>query len=141
MRQDERVFFWLAVAYRRAFKSLDAALLEHVSVTATQYGALAQVMEDGGCTTSALAAALHLEISAATRLAERLERNGFLKRRIDPADQRARRLFLTPKGRRAVERGLPVIDEVQRRVLGALGVADPEAIVRILRGLASVNED
>jgi DNA-binding MarR family transcriptional regulator len=42
--------------------------------------------------------------SSITSMVHRLERDGFVTREIDPTDGRARRIRLTPKGRRARQR-------------------------------------
>jgi MarR family transcriptional regulator for hemolysin len=61
-----------------------------------------------------LADLLEVEPISLARLVDRMEAAGWLQRRPDPADRRARRLYLTPKSR-------PVIDRI--RVI-AVGIYD-----------------
>lgn len=53
----------------------------------------------GGATAGELATHLGVSKQAAAQLVERLVRAGYVSRTVDPGDQRARPLALTPRGR------------------------------------------
>jgi DNA-binding MarR family transcriptional regulator len=67
--------------------------------------ALLGSLDDGGqMRPSALAAALHLDLSSVSRQVAALEREGWVAREPDPSDSRAALLELTPLGREALRR-------------------------------------
>lgn len=69
----------------------------------TLYSALATVTDRGELAISELADAEHLPSSAATRMADRLEEGGYVRRRPNPQDRRGVILSVTAEGRRLVE--------------------------------------
>jgi DNA-binding MarR family transcriptional regulator len=65
-----------------------------------------------------------------------LERKGLLIRAPDPDDSRARRLNLTPSGRRLARRAIEVVEAVDDEFFAA--VRDPEALPSTLMALAAL---
>ena len=61
-------------------------------------------------------------------LAEELETLGYLTRRVDPQDARARVLRFTPRGRRLLLESLAIIDEIERRYTAELGAATMDGL-------------
>jgi DNA-binding MarR family transcriptional regulator len=74
-------------------------------------------------------------------LVDDLERKGYLERREDPADRRAKRIYLTPKGKANAEAGRIATQAVEvtlRRLLGALPYDQlRESLSRILQDMDS----
>jgi DNA-binding MarR family transcriptional regulator len=74
-------------------------------------------------------------------LVDDLERKGYLERREDPADRRAKRLYLTPKGQASAEAGRVATQAVEvtlRSLLGALPYDQlRESLSRILQDMGS----
>jgi DNA-binding MarR family transcriptional regulator len=48
---------------------------------------------------------------------------GYLARREDPSDRRAKRIYLTPKGRQAAQSSRIALAEVEQRITASLGVS------------------
>lgn len=69
-------------------------------------------MRDGGVQVSELTRLAHVRKQTMAQAVEELERLGYVERRPDPADRRARLVFLTSKG----ERVSPVAKAAGRRV-------------------------
>jgi MarR family transcriptional regulator, transcriptional regulator for hemolysin len=87
---------------------------KNLGLTRAQYYLLAKLSRHEGINQVGLADLLEVEPISLARLVDRMEAAGWLQRRPDPADRRARRLYLTPKSR-------PVIDRI--RVI-AVGIYD-----------------
>jgi DNA-binding MarR family transcriptional regulator len=81
--------------------SLDASAPE---LTLQQFRALTILHEEGPQNSTPLAAALGIAPSTLTRLADRLVRDGLIRREADPADRRAVILSETSRGARIWER-------------------------------------
>ncbi len=80
-----------------------------------------------------LARRVGLEPSSMTGLLDRMERDGLLKRRADPDDRRAQRIYLTEVGREAEGPVNGVVDQAVREVLGDIPAEDVEHLSATLR--------
>src|SRR4051794_41901376 len=67
------------------------------------------------------------------RQLDRMEEAGWIERRPDPTDRRARRLFLTDKGHRVLSRIWSVADETRDEALARFSAADAEQLIEMLR--------
>lgn len=76
--------------------------LKPIGITRSQWWMLAFLSRRDGMTQTALAADLDLTRVAIGKLVDRLEAGGFVERRNDKADARARRVFLTRPGMKMV---------------------------------------
>ncbi len=100
MAEPDGVGFLIAMIRRRANLRLSAALRPH-GVTTRQYGVLRQLWRAGeGATLDELVEALHTDQSSLSRVVDRMRRCGLVATAVDPRDRRARRITLTPRGRR-----------------------------------------
>ena len=62
---------------------------------------LASLYMEDGAKCSEIAARMHRTKATLTVLVDKLEKNGYVERRADPADKRVQRVWLTEKGRDA----------------------------------------
>jgi MarR family transcriptional regulator for hemolysin len=92
-----------------------------------------------------LAASLGLDSSSVVRLLDALQAAGFIERREEEADRRARTILLTPAGRALVEQVEEVSRQVRNETLAGLTEAEIEAahqvLERICHNLAEAAED
>jgi DNA-binding MarR family transcriptional regulator len=105
------------------------------NVSLIQLRALAAAEEAGPCSLGALADALMVSTSSASRLVDRLATSGVLDRRPSEVSRREIVLEVTPKGRRLLRR-----HEASRRAVFAEVVArmNPAEVRALLRGLEAV---
>lgn len=104
-------------------------MLRTLGVTASQRFLIKVVGMRPGCSPGELARFLHVTPATVTRVVQRLEEAGFLRREPDPGDSRRTLLHLTARGRKVDERGsadseAPVTDCLQEapreRVAGTM---------------------
>jgi DNA-binding MarR family transcriptional regulator len=110
--------------HERGFGDLDVAHL-----TVFQYPG------PQGTKPSELAARLHASKQSINHLLGQLERFGYLERRNDTQDKRARRIHLTPRGKSAVRTIRQAVTEVEReweRRLGSERLAQLRTLLREL---------
>lgn len=98
--------------------------LKPLGITRSQWWVLAFLSRRDGMTQTALATDLDLTKVAVGGLVERLETAGFVERREDAADARARRVFLTKAGTRLVGTIRSNVERVESEIL--LGVAEED---------------
>lgn len=94
--------------------------LKPLGITRAQWWALAYVSRREGMTQTALAAQLDLTKVAVGGLVDRLEIGGFVERRPDKRDARARHVFLTRSGQKLVSTIRDNVDIVETKILSAI---------------------
>lgn len=96
-------------SYGYLVRRLQASVLRHIErrvqmldLTAQQWAPLLLLAQGKGDTAAALARALDTDTGSVTRMLDRLERKGLLKRRRSTNDRRVVHLELTSNGRHAI---------------------------------------
>lgn len=115
----------------------DQAMKPH-GVTRAQWWALAQLTRydpSGGMTQAELARLLGLGKVAVGGMVDRLEAAGLVVRTADAADRRIKRVHVTARGSRVLERMVAVGRDLNRSVLRGLSREDLEATDRVLTAL------
>lgn len=84
-----------------------------------------------------LAAGANMTPQSMGELVDELEGLGYVRRRPDPSDRRAKLITLTPKGRKVLAAGEQTIEGIEERLEQVLGTADTarlrDTLWRILR--------
>ncbi len=93
-----------------------------------------------GSRMSELAEAAQLTKQTLTSIVDRLERAGYVARRPDPADGRARLVTITDKGRELVDLSIPVVAEVEAAWQRHLGPDETAHLRRILTELREITD-
>jgi len=93
---------------------------------------LASLSDNRGISLSELAELTLINQPTVTRLVQRLEAKGLLRKSIDPIDRRVVRVFLTRRGHQKVDQLIALANERQRRILQGL---DAEALKASLQYL------
>lgn len=87
----------------------------------------------GPLTVTELAARLDVSKQAVVKVVDEMERHGYVERRADHADRRAKRLCLTARGRKVRQRALAASRRMERRLVLELG-DDAVAMTRAALG-------
>lgn len=81
----------------RLMRKRFAVRAKNVNLTSAQWRVLSYVLRRPGMTQAALADILDIEPISLTRLLDRMETAGLVRREIDPNDRRARNIYMTDK--------------------------------------------
>jgi DNA-binding MarR family transcriptional regulator len=84
-----------------------------------------------------LAKGANMTPQAMGELVDELEGLGYLVRRPDPTDRRAKLIMLTESGDRCVAAGVETIGDIERRITSALGANGHRQLRRMLLALLS----
>lgn len=123
--------YQLAFAARRWRRELDEALAGF-GLTDASWRPLVHLGRLGeGARQNDLARSLGIEGPSLVRLLDRLAAAGFLERREDPSDRRAKTLHLTDEGRRLVSRLRAVVSEACVDLLEDIEEQDFAACMRV----------
>lgn len=125
-------FFDALVRYETGlWNHLDARLrAAHGPSLATVCALRVVARHDGACRVQELRLDLGITVGAASKLVDRLERDGLAVRRANPDDRRSSLVELTTDGRRALEVGVAVVqDELADHLDGESDVAAVTAVL------------
>jgi len=106
--------------------------LKPLGITRSQWWVLAFLSRRDGMTQTALAADLDLTKVAIGGLVDRIEQAGFVERRVDERDARARRVYLTDAGQKLVREIRKSVEAVESEILDALPNDELDAAAKTL---------
>ncbi|RKN76459.1 MarR family transcriptional regulator [Streptomyces klenkii] len=135
LHDDDVTLYGLFV---EAFSRLKPLVHEDLGVPDTWFEVLLRLGRTPGhaLRMSDLAAAVAFSSGGFTRLADRMEEAGLIRREPDPADRRAALAVLTETGEKALDRALQQhLAHLRTHVSGRLSATDRRALERILRTL------
>jgi DNA-binding MarR family transcriptional regulator len=118
-----------------------ARLAQSPAVPPTQLRVLTIIANARHTNMNRLAEALDVVPSSASRLCDRLEATGLLRRVPDPRDRREVRLLPTPSARRLLDDLHTRRRDALAAVLERMSPADREALVRALRAFRTATGD
>lgn len=110
---------------RRAWYGLNQAFrrrVAHLNMTPDQYTVMRTLTQgsDEGLTQKQLTSRMSSDPNTVASLLDRMERVGFIERKIDPSDRRARRILLKPFGNESFKQAKDIAIELQDEVLTSL---------------------
>lgn len=129
--QDRRLVFLLNVAQRRLQRWV-AARMDKDGVTATQSGLLFILGQRDGALMGEAGAALDLGPPGISGLVDRMTAAGLIRRRADPDDGRAWRLWLTPIGRAALAQSKAGLAQINAHLAEGFTDAEIDVVARWL---------
>jgi len=130
-RREHRLVFLLNVAQRRLQRWM-AARAQASGVTAAQSGLLFILGQRDGVLMGEAGAALDLGPPGISGLVDRMTAASLIRRRADPDDGRAWRLWLTPAGRVAMAQSKAGLSEVNARLTEGFTEAEINVVARWL---------
>jgi DNA-binding MarR family transcriptional regulator len=117
----------------RATHTQTAAALQTIGLTPALFAVLNYLRAHEGAIQQQIGSAMGIDPSTMVALVDELEGAGLAKRRPLPHDRRAREVLITPKGRRALERGRELARDVEDDVLRGLSTAERRQLLALLR--------
>jgi DNA-binding MarR family transcriptional regulator len=85
---------------------------------------------------AAVASLLAMDRTTLTAALKPLQRRGLVNITVAPTDRRARRMSLTPKGRKLLTQAVPIWESTHLAVEGLLYDRDPDRLRNNLRALS-----
>ena len=106
-----------------------------IGLTRSQWRVLAHLSRNEGVKQAGLAEILEIKPITLARLLDRLGANGWVERRSDPNDKRARRLFLTDKARPILVELREVALSVREEALSGFDAVEQDRLIDQLRAV------
>ena len=128
---DENIGTMLAQVSRLIRRSFDERAREN-GVTRPQWQVLSVLRRNEGINQGGLADILEVEPITAGRMIDRLQEARLVERRPDPADRRAWRLYLTPRGTELLDQIRPFAQETLELALDGIAVEQRQQLMETL---------
>jgi DNA-binding MarR family transcriptional regulator len=122
-------------AARALARRFDNAL-RALALTNGQFSLMMSLNRPEAPAIGAVASLLAMDRTTLTAALKPLERRGLIKITTDHHDHRARRLELTPQGRKLLARAVPVWTSTHAAVEARLGGGEPDRLRKNLRALS-----
>ena len=136
MSNDDRLIYLLSIVQQTLKDHTNRTLAEKGGkVTLAQAAILFLLKEKDRRYMSEMGQVIGVDNSAMTRLVDRLEKAGLVKRQIDPENRRAISILLTPAGRREAAAALTVIKRINEEIRKDYSPAELDAFKKILGGI------
>lgn len=116
----EQTFCFLAHDVARLMAKKYDHLARDLGLSRAQARAIAYAIRNEGINQAGLADLLEVEPISLARLLDRMENAGWIERRADPADRRARCVFVTDKARHMFARMRQIGAQVQSQAMAGL---------------------
>jgi DNA-binding MarR family transcriptional regulator len=105
---------------------------ERHALTLAQCRVLVRLEGQEGISQARLGQLAGMDAMTVVRTLDRMEEQGLIERRADPADRRARCLHLTAKGKRMVEEVWRLVEATQAEVFAGVGSAQRDTFLEVL---------
>src|SRR5262249_43203266 len=106
-----------------------------ISLTLAQCKALVRLEKNQGVSQARLAELAEVDAMTMVRILDRMEADGLLERRPDPAARRARCLYLTPKAKPFLDEIWRLSDATRAETFEGISKADRETFMDVLERL------
>ncbi|MBD0745894.1 MarR family winged helix-turn-helix transcriptional regulator [Streptomyces sp. CBMA152] len=125
-----RAWISLVHAYGHVSKTLDRSLTQELDISLVWFEVLARLNRAEGSRIRLLQLSRDLVVSKAsvTKLVDRMERAGLVRRETPPEDKRAVYAVLTPSGSATLAKALPLQVHNIQQALSGLGLTELESL-------------
>jgi len=137
-RSKNREILFLISDVGRLLRTYADQKARHFGMTRAQWAVLLKLERYEGANQSDLAEFLEIQPITLTRLVDRLCDSGLIERRPDPADRRAKLLYLTPAARPLIEK---ISDKIEVLADETLAGPDPQAVDAAMSQLGIAREN
>jgi DNA-binding MarR family transcriptional regulator len=130
--QNTSNFGYLLVDVSRLFLKRFAREAARVGFTLLESKTLGYLARHEGISQARLADLCDLEPMALARILGRMEKDGWVERRSDPRDRRAKRLYLTLQGEQILAELAKIGADLREHLMAKISLRDQENLVRVL---------
>lgn len=109
------------------------------TITPVQYGVLTVLSLIPGIDQTGLGSELGLDRTTTADVIKRLERKGYISRKVNPDDRRSRQSYVTEEGLRVMGLLQDSMQRAQQRLIEPLTSKDQETFLRLLSALVAAN--
>jgi DNA-binding MarR family transcriptional regulator len=135
----DTVFTDLVRVETRLYNAVAERVKAQAGIGAGHFELLRYVRDYPDARVADLASAFAIGVGTTSKIVDRVEKEGWLERRPNPANRRSSLLTLTPAGASAVSRAEPAWQAALQEMLG--GAVTPEQLTALSRALGALRSD
>lgn len=135
--EDEVNESWLVTELARCYRRVFDRRAKEIGLTRAQWQILGWLRRFPGIHQMELADALDIQPITLTRHLDRLERGGWVVRKLDRTDRRLRRLYLTDDSSTVVKRLRDLALQLRREALAGFTPEEHAALIKSLKKIKS----
>jgi len=136
MINDDRLIYLTSMAHQTLMHYTNTVLSKAgLKVTTAQAGTLFLLKQKNMCMMSEIGEVFNIDNSAVTRLIDRLEKNGLVKRRVPPENRRAILICITPEGLDEEKKAHMIIRSINSKIKEDFTSKEVESYKKILNGI------
>jgi MarR family transcriptional regulator, multiple antibiotic resistance protein MarR len=135
----DTVFTDLVRAETRLYNAVEERMKAAAGVGAGHFELLRYVRDHPDARVADLASAFAIGVGTTSKIVDRLEKQGWMERRPNPANRRSSLLALTPAGESVVSRAEPAWQAAIREILGE--AITPEELTALSLTLGALRSD
>jgi MarR family transcriptional regulator, transcriptional regulator for hemolysin len=135
MDDRQRNFGFLLKEVSRRYVNRFEVRAAEIPVNLAQAKALVRLEKNEGVSQARLAELAEVDPMTMVRILDRMEAEGLLERRPDPADRRARCLYLTAKAKPILSEIWRLSDEIRAEVFAGVSKVEREQFMTVLERL------
>jgi MarR family transcriptional regulator, multiple antibiotic resistance protein MarR len=135
----DTVFTDLVRVETRLYNAVAERVKAEAGVGAGHFELLRYVRDHPDARVADLASAFAIGVGTTSKIVDRLEKQGWMERRPNPANRRSSLLALTPAGKSAVARAEPAWQAAIQAILG--GAVTPDELKALSRTLDALRSD
>ncbi len=132
---NRELFDALSMVNRKLRAVFDARVKER-GLTLPRARALFALTRKDGLNQRELADELEIETPTIVRLLDGMEKQGFIERRVEVSDRRAKQIHMTELGRNIADEILKLADEIRADVLRGVEPGEVAATLKVVRTIA-----
>jgi len=135
MEDHQRNFGFLLKEVSRRYVNRFEVRAAEIPLNLAQAKALVRLEKNEGVSQARLAELAEVDPMTMVRILDRMEAEGLLERRPDPADRRARCLYLTAKAKPILSEIWRLSDEIRAEIFAGVSQAEREQFMTVLQRL------
>lgn len=137
---ENRKLLWKIMKLNREHRKIVEREIAALGIHPSQHHLLMHLARNGQSTQSGIADAMEVSPSTIAVSLKKLEKGGYIEKRIDNADNRFNRIVLTKEGEAVVLKSEQLFDEVDRKLFSVLSEEEKEILGGYLERLLYVME-
>ena len=141
---DKKYLVWEFIKISREHRKTVEKRISALGIHPSQHHLLMCISGNGVCTQNSIADAMEISAATVTVSLKKLEKGGYIEKRISPEDGRSNLIVLTPKGEEVVVQSKKLFEEVDRKMFETMTEVEQEQLhqymERIINNLKAMEE-
>ena len=132
MKQQESIGKWISATFRYMKIYIDKELHEY-NIGSSQFQVMLILDKNDGINQESISKIISLDKANVTRAVNKLEKEGYVRREVDPNDHRAYILHLTKKGKEPVPNIRKSLAKLSSKLLSEFSVQEQDMALKFLK--------